>query len=117
MLLPICEECYKKIVEMKPRAPPPQQEPGMLITDYFRLFQTYLETAGNFVDTESKNKLFVSGLSDENREEVSKLPFISARLKTEDFMRNTVSFLLEMNEFKSVFFGKRDRKLADKKHQ
>jgi hypothetical protein len=116
MLLPICEECYKKIVATKARsilAPAPCQEPGMPIKEYHKLFQSYLVALGESIDTERKNRLFVYGLSDENREEVGNLAFLSARFKTEDFIENTVVYLSEMEYFKSVIFGKKDSKPAD----
>ena len=107
MLVPICEECYKKIVA-RARIPSPCQDPGMPIKEYLKIFQIHLVGLGNIIDTEAKNRLFVQGLSDENKEEVGKLAFLSARLKTEDFIKNTVCYLSSIEDFKNVIFGKGD---------
>ena len=116
MLLPICEECYKKIIATKDRsvAPFPDQGPGMPIKEYHKLFQVYVLGAGyHDIGTEKKNKLFVYGLSDENKEELRQLPFLEVRLKTEDFIENTVLYLSEVEHFKSVIFGRKDSKPTD----
>ena len=116
MLLPICEECYKKIIATKDRniVPFPDQGPGMPIKEYHKLFQVYVLGAGyHDMDTKRKNTLFVYGLSDENKEELQQLPFLDNRLKNEDFIENTVLYLSEVEHFKSVIFGRKDSKPAD----
>lgn len=111
MLVPICEECYKKIVAKKALPLFPCQGPDMPIKEYLKLFQMYLVTLGESIDTEKRNRLFVHGLSNENRNEIGMLPFISARLKADEgFIENTVLYLSSVEDYKNVIFGKRDDK-------
>jgi hypothetical protein len=127
LLVPICEECFKKIIEEReskvpernsekkdedpirerPIIPPPKQEPGMSVKEYFRRFEIYIFGMDLPIDTENKNILFVHGLSDENNAEVANLPFLSDRFESEDFISNTVCYLSSIEDFKNAVFGKK----------
>jgi len=108
MLVPICEECYKKQVRSRVGFFP-YQAPDMPIKKYLELFQMYLAGCGD-IETLRKNILFVHGLSDENKKEAGRLPFIEARLNTEDFIKDIMLYLSEVEHYKDVIFGKKDDK-------
>jgi len=113
MLVSICEECYKKIVAKKTLPSFPCQGHDMPIKEYFKLFQMYLVALGESIDTEKRNRLFITGLSKENRNEIGRLPFLGDRLQTDEgFIENTVLYLSSVEDYKNVIFGKR----GDKKH-
>ena len=98
---------------MKARPPFPYQGPDMSVKEYHKLFQMYLiATCCDDIATERKNRLFLFGLTGDNKEEVSRLPFIEARLRTDDFIEDIVLYLSEVERYKDVIFGKRDSKLG-----
>ena len=111
MLLPICEECYKKFIATKDRNNIyfPYQEPGTSVKEYHKLFQTYLLGSGcHDIATERKNILFVYGLSDENKKEVERfLSLYNIRLVDRNFIAELVCHLVYIEELDNLF-GRND---------
>ena len=109
LLVPICEECYKKNVA-RARIPFPYQDPGTPIKEYLKIFQIYLLGFCNNIDTEAKNRLFVHGLSDKNKEEINRfLSIHNAQLTDKNFVIELVDYL-EYVEHLVDISGKKDEK-------
>ena len=109
LLVPICEECYKKNVA-RARIPFPYQDPGTPIKEYLKIFQIYLLGFCNNIDTEAKNRLFVHGLSDKNKEEINRfLSIHNAQLTDKNFVIELVNYLEYLEHLDDVS-GKKDEK-------
>ena len=109
MLVPICEECFKKFVRERSIIPFLKQEPGMPVKEYFKRFEMFI--LGNCIPINSvpARNIFIDGLTSENKEEVKHLSLGSlSRTIDENYIKDLVNYLSSVEDFKAVIFGKKN---------
>ena len=109
MLVPICEECFKKFIRKRTIIPPPKQEPGMPVKEYFKQFEMFVLGECIPINSAPARNIFIDGLTNENKEEVKRLSlgFLS-RTIDENYIKDLVNYLSSVEDFKDVIFGKKD---------
>ena len=82
MLVPICEECFKKFSciayldcykessELRPKMLIPPIQGDLPIREYFKLFKTFTLALSISINNPKLNTIFINGLTNENKEEV-----------------------------------------------
>jgi hypothetical protein len=112
MLVPLCEDCFKKFSciacldcykessKFRPKTPIPPIQGNLPIQEYFKLFETFISVSCISKDHPGLKMIFINGLSDENKEEVRELPFGAVRP-----IENIVAYLASVEDFKRTVFG------------
>ena len=83
---------------------PPEQEPGMPVKEYYKLFQAFILLKCIPINSFSARILFIAGLSEENKKEVRRF----TSLHNDRSISDMVCYLSNLEDFRSVIFGKKD---------
>lgn len=110
MLVPICEECFKKFVKEMIVKMPPKQKSGMPVKEYYKLFLVYASSLCVLIDSTSAREQFVAGLSEENKKEVRSFGSIHNQS-----ISDMVCYLATLEDFRKVIFGNIDGLVPDVK--
>lgn len=108
MLVPICEECFEKFVKERAEKPPPKQEAGMSVKEYYKLFLVYALASGIPINSIPARKLFITGLSEENKKGIRRFTSIHDRS-----ISDMVCYLSNVEAFRKVIFGNIDGLVPD----
>src|ERR1051325_4047813 len=112
MLVPICEDCFKKFSciacldcykesdKLRPKMPMPPIQGDLPIQEYFKLFETFISVLGANKDNPILKIIFIDGLTNENKKEVREIPFSAVRP-----IENIVAYLAIVEDFKRTIFG------------
>lgn len=112
MLVPMCEDCFKKFSciaciacykessELRPKKPMPPIQGDLPIRDYFKLFEGFILISGISKDNPGLKTIFINGLSDENKKEIREISFGDVRP-----IEHIVAYLANVEDYKHIIFG------------
>ena len=109
MLVPVCKECYEKIINQRKHiATSPCQGSDVSVKEYFESFKQYLSDVSIPINSILAKELFIDGLSEENKKEVYRLLRFNDRPVDATYIMDLVCYLSSLEDFRDTIFGKKD---------